>query len=131
LKQARHNNNWKSDKRYRSPYKTYFILALALTIILVAGLIFIKFPAYLAYLAGLNIVTFAFYAFDKIQAKRGAGRVPELVLHLLAVAGGAIGGLAGQWLLHHKTHKPVFHIVLWASLIVHIAIFAFFHQILP
>src|SRR4051794_200419 len=117
-------------KHYRSPYKTYFALALVLVIMLVAGLIFLKYPIYVAYLAGINIVTFAFYAFDKIQAKRSAGRVPELVLHLLAVAGGAVGGLAGQWLLHHKTRKPVFHIVLWTSLIIHLVIFALFHQVL-
>ncbi len=130
MKQTRNNNYSRSGQRYRSPYKTYSALAVVLALILVAGLGFLKSPPYLAYLTGINIVTFAFYAFDKIQAKRSAGRVPELVLHLLAVAGGAIGGLAGQWLLRHKIRKPVFHIVLWVSLLAHLAIFALFHQVL-
>ena len=132
MKQTSYNNNRprRNGGRYRSPYKTFFWLALVLTLIVVAALLYIKFPVYLAYLIGLNAVTFSFYGYDKLQAKRQAGRVPELVLHWLAVLGGPIGGLAGQWLFHHKTSKPIFHIVLWASLVVHLAVFFFFSHFL-
>ena len=116
--------------RYRSPYKIYFVLALVLTLVVVAALILVKFPVYLAYLAGLTAVTFSFYGFDKFQAKRDGGRVPELVLHWLAILGGAAGGLAGQWLFHHKLRKPIFHIILWASLIAHLLVFFFFNKVL-
>lgn len=131
----RQTSNYKSQPRrkggrYRSPYRTYLLLALVLTLVVVAALIYMKSPVYLAYLAGLNAVTFSFYGFDKVQAKRDGGRVPELVLHWLAILGGAVGGLAGQWLFHHKTRKPIFHIVLWSSLIVHLLIFALFYKTL-
>ena len=43
-----------------------------------------------AWLLGVNLVTLAYYGFDKYQSRReGAGRVPELVLHGKAVAGGS------------------------------------------
>ena len=124
------NSPRRKGDRYRSPYKTYFWLALVLTLVVVAGLLYLKSPVYLAYLAGLNAVTFSFYGFDKYQARRDGGRVPELVLHWLAILGGAVGGLAGQWLFHHKIRKQIFHIILWSSLVVHLLIFAFFAKTL-
>lgn len=116
--------------KYRSPYKWYFWLALGLTLALAAVLFFLKLPLYLAYIAGVSGVTFSFYGYDKIQAKRKAGRVPELVLHGLAVIGGAPGGLAGQWLFQHKTRKPIFHLILWLSLLAHLIILVVFYQFL-
>jgi uncharacterized membrane protein YsdA (DUF1294 family) len=106
-------------------------LALFLTLlVLVVCLIFLKFPLYLAYIAGLTVVTFSFYGYDKIQAKRSAGRVPELVLHWLAILGGCLGGIAGQWLFRHKTRKPLFHIILWSSLVVHVIVLVIFSRYL-
>ncbi|MDB5078333.1 MAG: hypothetical protein JWP00_257 [Chloroflexi bacterium] len=116
--------------RYRSPYKLYFWLGLGLTVALAALLVFLKMPVYLAYIAGVSAVTFGFYGYDKLQAKRGMGRVPEMILHLLAITGGAAGGIAGQWVFHHKIRKQIFHIVLWLSLFAHMAIFVFFYKYL-
>jgi uncharacterized membrane protein YsdA (DUF1294 family) len=57
-------------------------------------------------------VTFAYYGFDKRQAGRGGWRVPESILHLLAVTGGFLGGWGGMVYFRHKTQKPVFKVVL-------------------
>lgn len=122
--------NRQKNGRYRSPYRLYFWLSLLLTVALAALLVYLKLPVYLAYLAGINLVTFGLYGYDKAQAKRGGGRVPELILHCLAILGGALGGLAGQWLFHHKLRKPVFHLILWASLLAHLVIFALFYHTL-
>ena len=127
-----HNNNYRrrSRKRYSDPHETYFILAAAFTILLTICFLYLKFSFYLAYIAGLNIVTFCFYGFDKLQAKRDGGRIPEKILHFLAIMGGAAGGIAGQWLFHHKIRKRIFHIILWTSLLVHSIIFIIFSHVL-
>ena len=123
-------NYRKKRRRYSEPFDTYFILAVILTILLTAGLLFLKVPVYLAYLAAINIVTFCFYGFDKFQAKREGGRIPEKILHMVAILGGAPGGIAGQWVFHHKIRKQIFHIILWTSLFVHLVIFLVFFQVL-
>ena len=58
------------------------------------------------YLIGINAVTFLIYSFDKLKAKKGKWRIPELTLILLAIAGGSIGAWLGMKVWHHKTmHK--------------------------
>lgn len=116
--------------RYRSPYGVYFWVAAGATLALTLGLFLLKLPLYVAFIIAINVVTFGLYAFDKSRAQRDGRRVPELILHILAGAGGAVGGLAGQWLLNHKTRKPLFHIVLWSSLLVHVLIFVIFQRFL-
>ena len=127
---SRNYNHRRKRRRYSEPFDTYFILAVILTILLTAGLLFLKVPVYLAYLAAINIVTFCFYGFDKFQAKREGGRIPEKILHMVAILGGAPGGIAGQWVFHHKIRKQIFHIILWTSLFVHLVIFLVFFQVL-
>ena len=57
-------------------------------------------------LIGINAVTFLIYGFDKLKAKKGKWRIPELTLILLAIAGGSIGAWLGMKVWHHKTmHK--------------------------
>jgi uncharacterized membrane protein YsdA (DUF1294 family) len=119
-----------SRPRYRSPYDIYFWLAAGIILALTLGLYLLKLPLYVAFIIAANVVTFGLYTFDKRRAQHDGRRVPELILHGLAVAGGALGGIAGQWLLRHKTRKPDFHIVLWASLVVHVLIFVVFQRFL-
>lgn len=57
----------------------------------------------LAWLAVINLVTFAIYGIDKAKAKRGAWRVPEKTLFLLPLLGGSLGALLGMRVFHHKT----------------------------
>ena len=95
----------------------------AIGIAVAAALIFYvagKIPLYPLCLASTGIVTFALYGFDKMQAKRDGGRVPEMILHLLTIAGGFIGGWAGRLVFRHKTRKPVFLIVLTLATILHV-----------
>jgi uncharacterized membrane protein YsdA (DUF1294 family) len=77
---------------------------------------------YPAWLAAWSVVTFAAYAIDKAQARRGGWRIPEVVLHGLAIAGGAIGGWIGLLALRHKTWHPVFPLVLAVALTVQLVI---------
>lgn len=57
---------------------------------------------------GLNAVAFAAFLLDKHRARRGARRIPERTLQLLALLGGFAGGAAGIVLFRHKTRKSGF-----------------------
>ena len=72
----------------------------------------------LAWLAGWTVPAFALYGVDKRQAEQGRWRVPEVLLHGLALIGGVIGAWAGRYTFHHKTQKPVFTVVLIAASIL-------------
>lgn len=77
--------------------------------------------ALLAYLSGVNLVTFAAYLYDKTVAGRSLWRVPEAVLHLLALAGGSPAAFAGQHVLRHKTRKTPFQVWFWLIVIAQAA----------
>ena len=62
----------------------------------------------LLWIAVVNPVTFAVYAWDKSRARFGAWRVPESRLLFLALIGGWPGAKLAQHLLHHKTRKMPF-----------------------
>jgi uncharacterized membrane protein YsdA (DUF1294 family) len=79
-------------------------------------------PVLLAWLVGWSVPAFGLYGIDKRQAARGGWRVPDAVLHGLALVGGVIGAWAGRAVFHHKTHKPVFLVVLVAASILWAAV---------
>jgi uncharacterized membrane protein YsdA (DUF1294 family) len=81
---------------------------------------------YWIWLAAASVTTFLLYGIDKAQAKRGGRRVPEAVLHILALAGGFLGGWAGRSLFRHKTQKGFFIFVLTVSTLIHLVYWLFF-----
>ena len=70
---------------------------------------------FLAWVAAWTLPAFAMYGIDKRQAEQGGWRVPEVLLHGLALVGGVIGAWAGRYVFHHKTQKPLFTVVLIAA----------------
>ena len=113
------------EKTYIRAPKKYYARVAGIGIAVAIGLIFYyssgKIPLYPLWLAGSGVVAFALYGFDKLQAKRDGGRVPEIVLHLLTLAGGFIGGWAGRFAFRHKTRKPAFLAVLILATALHVA----------
>ena len=77
--------------------------------------------ALLLYLAVMNLVAFLTFGTDKGRAKKGAWRVRERTLFLLALLGGSIGAIAGMYFFHHKTKHWYFRFGLPAILLVQIA----------
>ena len=71
--------------------------------------------------AGMSLVTFVAFAWDKRCAVRAKRRVPERTLHTLELLGGWPGALAGQRWLRHKSEKLSYRIVLWAIVALHLA----------
>ncbi|MBY0261778.1 MAG: DUF1294 domain-containing protein [Phycisphaerales bacterium] len=70
-------------------------------------------------LALASLLTFGVFAYDKLRAKVGGRRVPEITLHAFSGLGGAAGGLAAMLLLRHKTRKGVFWLVNVGACAVH------------
>ncbi|MFI3119133.1 MAG: cold shock and DUF1294 domain-containing protein [Methylococcaceae bacterium] len=87
-----------------------FITGLALT----GKLTFIALAGY--YIA--SMATFITYAVDKSAAKNNQWRIPESTLHLFALIGGWPGALAAQRLLHHKSKKASFKLMLWITIAI-------------
>jgi uncharacterized membrane protein YsdA (DUF1294 family) len=77
---------------------------------------------YLIWLAIASGITFFFYGFDKAQSKTDGWRVPEVILHGLALTGGFIGGWAGRSIFRHKTKKGFFTFILVISTVVHLGL---------
>jgi uncharacterized membrane protein YsdA (DUF1294 family) len=80
---------------------------------------------YLWWIGFWSIVTIILYGIDKAAAKVSTRRVPERVLHFLALIGGFLGGWIGRAVFRHKTRKVIFMIVLSISTILHLAILYF------
>ncbi len=73
------------------------------------------------YLLLINAAGLAIMCLDKLFAKKGAWRVPERTLLLIAFLGGSLGSLLGMLLAHHKTRKPKFYILVPLFLTLQIA----------
>lgn len=62
----------------------------------------------------MSLISFLAMGADKRRAKKGVWRTPEKRLFLFAALGGALGGLLGMYLFHHKTKHWYFVVGFWA-----------------
>lgn len=74
--------------------------------------------AVLAALVVVNLVEFALMGWDKRRARRSEWRVRERTFFLLALLGGALGGIVGMQVFRHKTKHWYFRYGLPAILIL-------------
>lgn len=106
-------------QRRPRPVLFHSLLALSLAGLLAAGIWHAWsgrwhwLPWLAAWLAAINVIALADYGFDKLQARRGGRRVPEKVLHGLALLGGSPGAYLGMELFRHKTVKGRFRVLFW------------------
>ena len=80
------------------------------------------------WLLAMSVVLFFVMGKDKRLSKAHGRRVPEATLFLLALIGGALGGVLGMQIFRHKTQHPKFYLgfplialvqwglVIWAML---------------
>lgn len=74
----------------------------------------------LAITGSMSLILFAVMGMDKAFAKRGAWRIPEKTLFLLALFGGALGGIAGMYFFRHKTKHASFKFGMPLLLIINV-----------
>ena len=112
-----------------SPYKFFLLLALILCFgIGIALWYFTRIHPLWVYLLTMTLTAFCFYGYDKYQAIHQNSRIPEAVLHLLALAGGTIGAIAGQLLFRHKTKKLKFRVVFIMIAVVQIGLIVWWYM---
>ncbi|NEX92023.1 DUF1294 domain-containing protein [Caulobacter sp. 17J65-9] len=75
----------------------------------------------LIYLAAVNLIAFAAYAWDKQRAVARKRRVPERTLLFLAAVGGSPGAFAAQRICRHKISKRPFQAVFRMIVLVQAA----------
>ena len=114
--------------RFKSPRRFHLIVGLALALVLGAALWWAlgqaqSWPMALAcWLFALNAVAFGYYGYDKWQSRQGGSRVPEFVLHALAIAGGSLGAYLGMQVFRHKTIKGPFRIAFWLIVVLQVTL---------
>ncbi len=88
-------------------------LTIAISLIAIASALFWWMDVNLlnAYFLSVSIITFLFYGYDKRQSLNNSWRVPEVVLHMLALSGGTPGAFVGQICFRHKTRKLRFRVI--------------------
>lgn len=97
----------------RQSYEFFGLLSLAL--VLLSYTVLARYTAgspYRIWIAALSVATFTIYGLDKGIAKvnesrpqdKSLSRVPENLLHLLALLGGFPGGWLGMIFFGHKTN---------------------------
>ena len=94
-----------------NPRKLPLITAISLIAVASASLWWSGVSLLYAYLLSISVTTFLFYGYDKRQSLKNSWRVPEAVLHMLALSGGTPGAFVGQILFRHKTRKLRFKTV--------------------
>lgn len=101
-------------RRFVSPALIFLSLG-DVVIVTLCTLLALRFewPAWLAYITAINLVTLLGYAYDKSAAHAQWTRIPEWVLHFFALLGGSPAALLGQRLFRHKTVKRSFRIWFW------------------
>jgi uncharacterized membrane protein YsdA (DUF1294 family)/cold shock CspA family protein len=112
-------------KKPTSPFVLYGGVAIVLTIAVMIFLFSWGWNIIIAYLVSINLSTFLFYGYDKMIAGSSILRVPEWILHGLAICGGSPAGLASQKLFRHKTIKGSFQMVYWTIVMLQIVILVF------
>lgn len=74
------------------------------------------------YLFVINVTTYFVYVSDKHRAYYDKRRIPEALLLLLAIIGGAYGAMFAMLLFRHKTLHRSFMIAVPLSLVVWAAV---------
>lgn len=74
------------------------------------------------YFVVLNFIGFALMGIDKWKARKGAFRIPESTLFIIAIIGGSIGSILGMYTFRHKTRHWYFVYGMPAILLLQLAI---------
>lgn len=69
-----------------------------------------------------NLISFALFHSDKKKAEKHAFRIPESNLLGFSALFGALGGILGMIICHHKTKKPKFLILMPLMAAIQIAL---------
>ena len=98
--------------RYRARWFLPITVGLAIGLALLAACL-LHVDGMAAWLVGVNVAAALAFAYDKVIAGSGRTRVPERVLHILAMAGATPAAYVSMRILRHKTAKASFQLRFW------------------
>lgn len=78
------------------------------------------------YLIVINIISILATLYDKAAARMRSRRIPERILMLLAIIGGALGMFAVMLAIRHKTQHKLFMYGLPLIIVLHIILIILF-----
>lgn len=107
----------------------FALIAAGLFMLLVAGsaaLGFLLWPLFWLYMF-MSVTSFVLYWRDKRAAQRNEWRVPEKILHWMALLGGWPGALYAQQRLRHKSRKTSFRLVFVVTVVLNLALLVWLH----
>jgi uncharacterized membrane protein YsdA (DUF1294 family) len=110
-----------SDGHPRSPALVFGVAAATIIAATAAAAFYCSVPWAIGAFAGVNLATLLLYGYDKAVAGGRKTRVPEKILHLLALLGGSPAALLGQRLFRHKTMKTSFRTMFWLIVVLQAA----------
>jgi uncharacterized membrane protein YsdA (DUF1294 family) len=113
-----------SPQRFHAAIALVVAVLLALAFLSPFRLSFTWFHLLGAWLAAINLTAFGYYALDKQLARGSYRRIPENVLHLLALLGGSPGAWVGMRVFRHKTIKGRFRLVFWLIVALQLVLIA-------
>ena len=112
----------------RAPHSSPFAIFSLATLLVVGGAVALALTGNISpligYVAGINLATMVLYGYDKRAAVKNRLRVPENVLHVVALLGGSPAALLSQRMFRHKTVKTSFRVSFWLIVVVQIALLA-------
>ena len=117
----------KKNRRQITAQKLYGGIAVYITLfIFLLWWYFVTWPVLIVYICAVNVSTLLFYAWDKAISGSTYTRVPEIVLHGLALFGGIPMAIVGQQVFRHKTHKKSFRKWHYVLVIIYMALFIWY-----
>lgn len=115
-----------SPRRRRSSRQTFGLFTVgAVALIGLSVYLFTRqqrLPTYWVWLVTLSVVTFFWYGFGRRQGTRSGGRWPEVMLHLLALAGGFPGGWLGLLIFRAPRRQTSFLVIVILSTVLHVGL---------
>ena len=75
----------------------------------------------------LSIILMCAMYIDKQRAIKNEWRISEKTLWLLAMCGGAVGGLVGMYLFRHKTKHTIFVVGFPVLAAIHMFLFVYLY----
>jgi uncharacterized membrane protein YsdA (DUF1294 family) len=112
-----------SHSYLKQPKTVFFCITMGTSLLLFLLLwLLLRLEWFWAWWSSASLVTFCTYGYDKAQSKIDGQRVPEIILHVMAMSGGVAGAWAGRGLFRHKTRHRGITIVLILATILHLVL---------
>lgn len=79
---------------------------------------------------GINLVAMLLMGVDKVKAKWGWWRIPEVTFFIVGLCMGALGVWAGMFIFRHKTRHLQFKVGIPVLILLNVGCYVYFRDML-